>query len=76
MNNSESRLQKEMDLRKFVLRQRITMNALLGLLTGPQSHFIDKTSSMVVRESSNFEETSEDEQLDDVTRETLGNRIE
>ena len=52
------------------------MNAILGLLTGPQSHFIDKTSNMIVRESSNFEETSSDEQLDDVMRETLGNKIQ
>ena len=65
-----------MDLRKFILRMRISMNAILGLLTGPQSHFIDKTSNMIVRESSNFEETSSDEQLDDVMRETLGNKIQ
>ena len=52
------------------------MNAILGLLTGPQSFLIDKVSRMVVRESSNFEDTSSDEQLDDVFTEKLGNRIE
>ena len=37
---------------------------------------IDKTSRMVIRESSNFEETSSDEELDDVMRGKIGNRIE
>ena len=75
LHKSESSLAKEMDLRKFVLRMRISMNAILSLLTGPQSYLIDKTSRMVVRESSNFEETSSDEELDDVMRDKIGNRI-
>ena len=37
---------------------------------------IEKTSRMVIRESSNFEETSSDEELDDVMRGKIGNRIE
>ena len=37
---------------------------------------IDKTSRMVIRESSNFEETSSDEELDDVMRGKIGNKIE
>ena len=37
---------------------------------------IDKTSRMVIRESSNFEETSSDEELDDEMRGKIGNRIE
>ena len=52
------------------------MNAILILLNGPQTFLIDKMSRMIVRESSNFEETSDDEELDDVQRDKLGNRIE
>ena len=54
-----------MDLKKFLMRQRISTNAILSLLTGRQTYFIDKMSQMVVRESSNFEWTSSDEQLSD-----------
>ena len=54
-----------MDLKKFLTRQRIETNAILSLLTGRQSYFIDRMSQMVVRESSNFEWTSSDNQLSD-----------
>ena len=37
----------------------------MALLSGKQSFFIDKMSQMLIRESSNFEETSEDEELSD-----------
>ena len=73
---SESSVQKEMDLRKFIFRMRLSMNAILALLTGPQTFLIDRMSRMVVRESSNSEETSDYEALDDVQRDQLGHRIE
>lgn len=41
---SQSSLNKELDLRKFIYRQRVTMMALLGLLSGGQSFLIDKMS--------------------------------
>ena len=62
---SESSITKELDLRKFIYRQRVTMTALLGLLSGRQSFFIDKLSQLVIRESSNLEETSSDADLSD-----------
>ena len=57
-----------MDLKKFLTRQRIETNAILSLLTGRQSYFIDRISQMVVRESSNFEWTSSDQQLSDTIK--------
>ena len=53
-----------MDLKKFLLNKKIEKNAILSLLTGRQAYFLDIMSQMVVRESSNFEWTSSDEQLD------------
>lgn len=65
MNKAKSSLSKELDLRKFVYRQRLQTTALLGLLSGRQSFFVDKMSQMVIRESSNLEETSLDSGLSD-----------
>ena len=65
MLKSQSSIAKEMDLRKFIHRQRTTMTALLGLCSGRQSFFIDKLAQLVIRESSNMEETSSDAELSD-----------
>ena len=55
-----------MDLRKFIFRQRLTANVMLGLLTGRQSFFVDKMSQLVIRESdSESEMTSSDNELSD-----------
>ena len=56
----QSKLDKEMDLKKFITRQRLQTTAVLALLTGKQSFFIDKLSQMVIRESSDSQETSSD----------------
>jgi len=40
------------------------MTSLLGLLSGRQKFFVDKISQPLIRESSNFEVTSSDEELD------------
>ena len=47
------------------------MTALLGLLSGRQSFFIDKMSQLVIRESSNLEETSSDADLSDWNRDNM-----
>ena len=47
------------------------MTAILGLLSGRQSFFVDKMSQMIIRESSNCEETSHDEELSDWEREDM-----
>ena len=66
MMKSESSLTKELDLRKFIYRQRLQTTAILGLLSGAQSFFVDKMSQLVIRESSNLEETSSDDELSDL----------
>ena len=58
-------MNKELDLRKFIHRQRLSTTALLGLLDGRQSLFVDKMSQLVIRDSSNLDETSSDEELSD-----------
>ena len=67
---SQSSLQKEMDLKKFIMRQRLQTISLLSLLNGRQSFFVDRLSQMVVRESSNFEWTSSDQNLSDKNRDS------
>ena len=43
----------------------------MGLLSGRQSFFVDKMSQMVIRESSNLEETSSDNELSDWQRDNM-----
>ena len=40
-----------MDLRKLIVRERVTLSAVLGLLNGRQSQFVDQMSSMIIYES-------------------------
>ena len=63
MRKSRSSISKELDIVKFIQRQRMTMIALLSLFSGRQKVLIDKMSQMLIRESSNFEETSSDDEL-------------
>ena len=65
LNKSQSRLEKEMDLQKFIHRQRVFITAVLGLLSGRQSAFVDKYSQLVIRESSVTDGTSSDAELTD-----------
>ena len=71
MLKSQSSLAKEIDFQKFIVRQRLQTNAILGLLSGCQSFFVDKMSQLVIRESSNMEETSQDEELSDWQRDNM-----
>ena len=57
------RLDKELDLEKIIHRVRLLVFTAMGTLTADQSVFVDKMSRMVVRESTDFEETSSDEEL-------------
>ena len=65
LKKSQSTLIKELDLQKFLYRQRLQTTAILGLLNGRQSFFVDKMSQLVIRESSNLDETSSDSELSD-----------
>ena len=65
MRKSQSRFAKEMDLQKFLHRQRILVTSLLSLLKGYQSTFVDKFSQLLIRESSDMRQTSSDAELSD-----------
>ena len=54
LEKSKLRLEKEMDLQKFLHRQRFIMTSLLSLLKGPQTAFVDKFSQLLIRESSDI----------------------
>ena len=58
---SHTRLTKELDLRKFMHRQRMFTTAAIGLLSGPQNLFVNKMSQLIIRESSNSETSGDDE---------------
>ena len=64
LKKSLIQIDKELDLKKFLYRSRINVASLLGLLTSKQSAFVDKMSQIVIRESSDFDETSEDDELE------------
>lgn len=72
MNKAKSRIDKELDLRKFIHRQRLQATAMLGLLNGRQSLFVDKMSQLVIRESDNLDETSSDNELSDWQHDDMG----
>jgi len=69
MARASNILMKEMDLPKFLQRQRATMFALMALLNRRQRYAIDRMSRPVLRESDNLEDTSPDDELNG---ETLG----
>ena len=64
MAKSESMLSKEMDLKKFILRQRLNTMSNLAALTGKQSSFVDKMSQLVIRESEDDKYTSIDSEIE------------
>ena len=43
----------------------------MGLLTGRQSFFVDKLSQPIIRESSNLDDTSSDNELSDWERDNM-----
>ena len=44
LGKAYSRISKELDLQKFIHRQRVFITATLGVLTGSQQAFVDKFS--------------------------------
>jgi len=63
LNKAETSIWKELDLQKFIKRQRVTMYAALALLSGRQQFIVDKMSNMLIRESSDLDEST-DEDMD------------
>lgn len=54
---------KELDIVKFIRRQRQNTLTAMALLNGRQKYIIDKLSQLTMRESSNFEEASCDNEF-------------
>ena len=57
------KLDKELDLEKIIHRIRILLFSVLATLTADQSVFADRMSQVVVKESSDFDGTSSDDEL-------------
>ena len=53
------------------MRQRNTATAILGLLTGRQTFFVEKVSQLIIRESSDSAHTSNDDELSDFREEAI-----
>ena len=58
-----------MDLQKFIFRQRVHTTAILALLKGRQSEFVDKMSELVLQESTenDYIAESSDNELNRIT---------
>ena len=63
LHKFQIRLDKELDLEKIIHRLRFLVFTAMGLLTADQNVFVDTMSKMTLHESSDFEETSTDEEL-------------
>lgn len=68
---SRKSVAKEMDLLKFIQGQRWQATAILGLLTGRQSFFVEKLSQMVINESSDLDESSSMSENNDWQKDTV-----
>ena len=63
---SEISMNKELDLVKFMRRMRLFTFATLALLSRRQQYIGDNLSTMLMRESSDFDDsTSDDEELNE-----------
>ena len=59
-----------MDLQKFLFRQRLQTTAILALLKGRQCYIVDKMSELVLQESSDLKNSSSDDELNLITKES------
>ena len=71
MAKSESIISKQLDLKKFLWRQQIHTTAVMALLSGKQSYLVEKMSQLTIKESTDSENTSFDEDLDDMQQENM-----
>lgn len=56
-------MDKELDFAKFIHFKRITKTAMIALLNPTQKKFADRFSTLVIRESSDLDNTSLDDEL-------------
>ena len=59
MRRAKSVIKRELDLVKFIKRQRAQRYAIIAMLSARQRFFVDKMATMVLRESSNFDSSTE-----------------
>jgi len=64
LNKFQIQLEKELDLSKIIHRLRLLIFTAMGTLTADQSVFVDKMSGVILRESTDFDGTSSDEELE------------
>ena len=64
LRKSLTQIDKELDLKKFLHRSRVTFASLLGLLTSKQSAFVDRMSRVAIRESTDLDVTTDDDELE------------
>ena len=67
LEKSFVRIEKELDLQKILFRLRMLVYNALGTLSSNQSICVDRLSQIVVRETTD-EEESDDDELNDMTR--------
>ena len=66
MQKSQNFIKKELDLQKFIFRQRLQTTAILTMLQGRQLSIVDKMSELVLDESSDLSDrasSSSDDEL-------------
>jgi len=73
LSEGVTKLKKEMNLLKFLHRQRVQTTALLSLLTGPQAFFCNKMGRLVLKAESSEPESnvSSDQELNTVDKDSL-----
>ena len=60
MRKADSCMKKDMDLVKFLQRQRLSSFTSLATLDGRQYFVADKMASMIIRESSDLDASTDD----------------
>ena len=60
MGKANINVTRELDLLKFIRRQRFAQFALFALMNGRQLFMTDKLSNMLIRESTEFTESDDD----------------
>ena len=63
LRQSKTTIQKELDLQKYIHRQRVFITALIGLLKPRQNQFVDKFSQLIMKDHSETVVTSSDAEL-------------
>ena len=71
LKKAKSTLKKELDLQKFIVRQRAAMTSNIAVLTGHQKSFVDKFSQLTIRESSDLMDMTSETDLSDWKRENM-----